>query len=229
MNYLQLAQRLRQECGIAGSGPLTVVGQNNEAKRLVDWTNEAWLEIQGLHDNWNFMRQQFSFETAPNVGDYTVDGGPGVGAGLTDFRYWHRDTLRCYKTADGIADEQWLVEWEYQTFRNTYRYAEQTNGRPVVFAVKPQGSELMFGSIPDDFYTIDGEYQSTPQPLVADTDVPNIPVHLHIIIVYKAMEFYGLFESAGEVLARAQRGYRQYLTMLEREKLPTPYLGDPLA
>jgi hypothetical protein len=229
MNFLQLAQKLRQECGVAGNGPATVVNQSNEAGRLVSYINDAWLEIQGLHDNWNFMREQFSFTTAPNVGDYTVAGGVGVGAGLTDFRYWHRDTLRCYRTADGIADEQWLVEWEYQTFRNTYRYALQTPGRPVVFAVKPKGSELMFGSIPDDVYTIDGEYQRAPAPLVGDSDVPDIPDNLQMVIVYKAMEFYGLFEAASEVLARARTGYKQNMTMLEREKLPTPYLGDPLA
>lgn len=224
MNFLQLAQKLRQECGVAGTGPLSVVNQNNEAKRLVDYINDAWLEIQGLHDTWGFMREPFSFQTAPDVGDYS----PGA-AGLTDFRHWHRETLRCYRTADGVADEQWLVEWEYQTFRNTYRYALQTSGRPVVFAVKPKGNDLMFGSIPDGVYTVDGEYQRTPSLLVTDTDTPDIPAHLHMVIVYRAMEFYGMYESAGEVLARAQRGYRQYLTMLEREELPTPYLGDPLA
>jgi hypothetical protein len=224
MNYLQLAQRLRQECGVAGTGPLSVVGQVNEAKRLVDYVNDAWLEIQGLHDAWGFMREQFSFNTVALTGDYAP-----AAVGVTEFKKWNTETLRAYRAADGVNDEQWLVEWEYQTFRNTYRFAQQTPGRPVVFAVNPRDDALMFGSIPDDIYTVAGEYQRTPRPLTLDTDTPDIPTHLHMIIVYKAMGFYGLFESAGEVIARADRGFRQQMTMLEREELATPYIGNALA
>jgi hypothetical protein len=229
MNYLQLAQKLRQECGIAGNGPISVNDQVNEAKRLVDYINDAWLEIQGLHNNWNFMRSPFSFQAVQGVGDYTPSGGPGVGAGLSDFRYWHTETLRAQRTADGLSDEQWLVEWQYQVFRDTYRFGVQTPGRPVVFAVSPMGKSLLLGSIPDTQYTITGEYQTIPTTLVLETDEPSLPAHLHIIIVYKAMEYYALFESAAEVLARAQAGFSRNMTILEREQLPEIYLGDPLA
>jgi hypothetical protein len=229
MNFLQLVQKLRQECGIAGNGPLTVVDQNKESARLVSYINDAWVEIQGLSDTWSFMRKEFGFETVANVGDYTPDGGPGVGAGLSDFRMWHTDTLRCYETAFGIPDEQFLPEWEYKKFRDTYRYAEQTVGRPVVFAVKTNGSALMLGNIPDKSYTIVGEYQCVPTFLVADTDTPAIAAHLHMVIVYKAMEFYGLFEAAPEVLQRGERGFQRFLTMLMREEQDVPTLGDPLA
>lgn len=229
MNFLQLTQKLRQECGVSGTGPVTVVDQNKEYARLVGYINDAWVEIQGLSDTWSFMREQFSFETVANVGDYTPDGAPGVGAGLANFRMWHTDTFRCYETSFGIPDEQFLPEWEYKKFRDTYRYAEQTTGRPAVFAVKPKGSDVMLGNIPDRSYTIVGEYQRVPTFLVADTDTPDIPVHLHMVIVYKAMEFYGLFEAASEVLARGERGFQRYWTMLSREEQDTPVLGEPLA
>jgi mannitol/fructose-specific phosphotransferase system IIA component len=64
---------------------------------------------------------------------------------------------------------------------------------------------------------------------VADTDVPGIPENLHMVIVYKAMEYYGLFESAGEVLQRARVGFSSLRGQLEREQLPSVYLGNPLA
>jgi hypothetical protein len=226
MNFLQLAQSLRQECGVSGSGPATTVGQSGEARRLVDYVNSAWLEIQGMHDAWFFMRGAFSFQTAAGVGDYTP-----AAAGLTSHRYWFKDTLRTYRTALGIIDEQWLVEWEYQTFRNTYRFGLQTTqqGRPFVFAERPQDNAIMMGSVPDDIYTVVGEYQRRPEKLVADTDVPGIPENLHMVIVYKAMEYYGLFESAGEVLQRARVGFSSLRGQLEREQLPSVYLGNPLA
>lgn len=226
MTFLQLVQALRQECGVSGSGPAAVQSQTGESKRLVDWTNAAWLEIQGLHDNWDFMRKVFSFQTQAAVGDYTP-----TAAGLTDHRYWHTDTLRTYKTSVGIADEQWLVEWEYATFRNTYRFNQQTTqtGRPVVFAVKPMDKALMFGNVPDDIYTAVGEYQAVPSELVADGDTPSIPSHLHRVIVFKAMESYALFESAPEVLTRSQTGYSRLINQLQREQLPQISLGNPLA
>lgn len=224
MNFLELAKKLRQECGVNGVGPASVLEQTGEAKRLVDWINDAWLEIQGLHDNWGFMREDFSFQTNASAGDYSL-----TDIGLTDHRYWHRDTLRVYSTALGVVDEQWLVEWEYAPFRNTYRFGLQTTGRPVVFAVKPKGSELMFGAAPDAVYTVVGEYQRAPTALAANTDTPDIPTHLHMIIVYKAMEYYGLYESAGEVLARGQKQFATLLTQLEREELPEITIGGPWA
>jgi hypothetical protein len=56
-----------------------------------------------------------------------------------------------------------------------------------------------------------------------------MPEHLHQVIVYKAMEYYGLFESAPEVLSRARTGYSALKGQLEREQLPAVYLGNPLA
>lgn len=226
MNFLQLAQSLRQECGVAGTGPTTTAGQVGQAKKLVDWTNQAWLEIQGKHDTWGFMREPFSFEIAQGV-----DSTTPATAGLSDLRYWHRDTFRCYKTALGFEDEQWLVEWEYQTFRNTYRFNQQRTlqGRPMVFAINPNAKALLLGPLPDAAYTIVGEYQTLPASLSGDEDVPSLPTHLHMLIVYKAMEYYGLFESAPEVLSRGQQQYNALMSQLEREQLEVVYLGNPLA
>ncbi len=226
MNFLQLAQRLRQEAGASGNGPAAVTGVTGESKRLVDWINTAWLEIQGLHDTWDFMREQFSFEVPQDTGQISPDA-----AGITDFRYWHRDTFRSQRTAIGIQDEQWLVEWEYQTFRNTYRFnlQRELEGRPVVFAVFPNGKDVMFGPLTDEQYTVIGEYQRKPSSLVAETDEPDLPEHLQMAIIYKALEYYGYFESAGEVVSRAQKQYTAIKAQLEREMLPSIYLGDPLA
>ncbi len=224
MNFLQLAQKLRQECGVAGTGPISVVNQNNEAKRLVDYINDAWVEIQSMRSDWSFMRQDFTFPVTAGVGEYSP-----TAADLTDWKRWHTDTLRIYLTSVGIPDEQWLIEWEYQVFRDTYRYSTQTPGRPVVFAVRKRDKALMMGPVPDTDYTVVGEYQRAPTQLLADTDTPDIPEHLHMVIVYKAMEFYGLFEAATEVLQRGSSGFARYMAMLQEQELPELTLGEPLA
>lgn len=231
MNYLQLVQRLRQECGISGSGPSSVTGQTGMSALLVSWIDSAWVEIQGLHNNWNWMRQPFAFETAANVGDYlpATTTNTLTGELLTDLRFWHKETFRAQRASIGVQDEQWLVEWEYQVFRNTYRFGPQVAGRPVVFAEKPNGKAIMLGQVPDQVYSITGEYQVRATHLVDTGDAPDMPEEYHLMIVYKAMQSYGLYEAAPEVLNRGQVEYQKLLTQIEREQIPDVYLGQPLA
>lgn len=231
MNYLQLVQRLSSEVGASGTGPSSVLGQTGMNLRLVNWINTAWLEIQGLHNTWNWMRQKFQWQTVAGTGDYlpTEITNQLNSSLMTDLRYWYKDTFRCRKASIGIQDEQWLVEWEYYVFRNTYRFNLQTNGRPVVFGENPQGKAIMLGQIPDDVYLITGEYQQKARSMAANADEPNFPEAYHLMIVYKAMEYYGLFEAASEVVARGQKQYQALLTQLEHEQLQEVYLGNPLA
>ena len=231
MNYLQLVQRLRQECAVSGTGPTSVINQAGMAGLLVSWIDAAWMEIQGLHNNWNWMREPFAFQTTAGVGDYAPATTTNtLTSGLmTDLRYWHKETFRAQKPAIGVQDEQWLVEWEYQVFRNTYRFNLQMQGRPVVFAEKPNGKAIMLGSLPDDVYSVTGEYQTKALHLAADADEPAMPDAYHLMIVYKAMQSYGMYEAAPEVLGRGQIEYQKLLTQLEREQLPDVYVGDPLA
>ena len=231
MNLLQLCQRLSSECGVTNTPMTSTAGVTGTNLKLVNWVKSAWLEIQGVHDNWNWMREPFAFNTVAGTGDYvpTDITNTVTGQTFTDLRYWWKDTFRCQKVSIGVQDEQWLVEWEYQVFRNTYRFNLQVNGRPVVFAVRPNAKAIMLGQIPDDVYQISGEYQVLPSDLSADTDVPALPEHLHMVIVYKAMQFYGLYEAAPEVLTRGNTEYSRLMNQLEREQLPEMYLGNPLA
>lgn len=231
MNFLQLVQRLNSEVGASGTGPSAVTGQIGMSQRLVNWTNSAWLEIQGLHNTWNWMRRKFEFETVAGTGDYlpTATTNTLTGNALTDLRYWYKDTFRCQKKSIGVQDEQWLVEWEYYVFRNTYRFNVQVDGRPVVFAENPQGKAIMLGQVPNDVYLITGEYQTKAWSLVNNADEPDLPEAYHMLIVYKAMMSYGLYEAAPEVIQRAQIQYQALLTQLEREQLQEVYLGNPLA
>lgn len=232
MNYLELTKKLRQECGIPGTGPVSVVNQTGEAARLASYIADAWLELQGKYDNWGWMRLPFSFQTVADQGDYApfTTTNDLTGLPMTNLRYWWKETVRSYRTDIGIYDEQWLVEWEYQVFRNTYRYNAQVAGRPVVFAIHPTEKAMMLGQVPNTVYTMVGEFQRLPTAMAADADLPTgLPEHLHQILVYKGMQFYGLYESAPEVLARGERGEAALMAQLTREWLPEISLGNPLA
>ena len=224
MNFLQLAQSLRQECGVAGQGPASTVNQIGEAKRLVDWINAAWLEIQGLFE-WSFAQNDFSFTTTNGQGEYTP-----ANAGISDFRSWKLDTLRVYPTAVGVDGEVELDIADYDSFKSMWRYGRRASGQPITMAVRPRDNALMLGPIPDVVgYTVVGEYNRLPVSLSGDTATPTLPSDLHMVIVYKAMQYYALFESAPEVKARADAGYQAMIGRMERDHLEPLQLAGSLA
>jgi len=100
--FLSIVQLLRQEAGIAGTGPSTVVGQTGEMKRLVDWTAAAWFEIQATHPDWRYKRYSVSFATVAAQATYTP-----AQAGITaaTFSRWVRDSFRVYNTSSGFGSE----------------------------------------------------------------------------------------------------------------------------
>lgn len=222
--FLELCQLTREKCGISGSGPAAVTAQSGEMLRIVNWVQESWLDLQRRRKMWWWMRAEFSFNTIASQQDYTP-----ANAGLSDLSTWHMDTLRAYRAADGVGDEQFLVEWEYQTFRNTYQYGEQINGRPVVVTVRPRDRALLLGSIPDAAYTIRGEYQRAARPFSAGTDTPAIPEEYHMIIVYGAMQKYAYYENAPEVMADGRSNYNILFDQLMENQTDDVTLGDPLA
>jgi hypothetical protein len=222
--FLQLCQLTREKCGISGNGPVSVVNQSGEMLRIINWVQESWIELQGLSTEWGWMREDFSFDTAPAQESY----GP-LSAGLTQFLRWHTDTLRCYRTDVGIPDEQFLVEWDYKVFRDTYQYASQTPSRPVVFAVHPRTKSLILGPIPEAIYTVRGEYQRAPRPFTSGSDIPELPEQYHMLIVYGAMKRYAFYENAPEVAAGADMMYRQMLSQLMVDQIPEVTYGEPLA
>lgn len=224
MNFLALAKSLRQEAGVPGNGPESVIDQTGQLKKLVDWVARSWSDIQGMHDNWTFLRKDFSFPVTAGTSQVT----PAT-ASLSDFKIWHTDTFRIYQTTIGVLDEQFLTEWNYKTFRDTYRYGLQVASRPMNFAINPADSAVMFGPVTDVDMTCIGQYQSMGVTLAADLDTPVIDENLHMVIVWHALKKYARFEAATEALIQANAEYATLIAQMERKYLPEVCFGDPLA
>lgn len=220
MNFLELVQRTRTECRSSGTAPETVVDQTGMNGRFVNWVADAWIDIQSSQEYWKWMRQEFSFNLTLAESDYPPTA-VGVGAGLADFARWYVNTFRLYRTALGVDDEQILVEWDYDNFRDTYRLGpRQPATRPGNFGIRPRDEAILFDAAPDDAYTCVGDYQVKPVKLVADDDEPAVEARFHMLIVYHAMIKYGFDQSAPEVIGRAQAGIAMLQPDFERRYLP---------
>lgn len=230
MNYLQLINRTRVECGVSGASTPLTTAQNltGESARIANWVNSAWVDVQTAKDDWQWMREAVQFNTVTQQQLYTPTQA-GVGS---TFANWKRDSFRCSSVGQNYQDEQLMNYMEWSTFRNLYIYATMrtTYARPVVVTIDPDKS-LGFGSIPDQPYVITGEYYVKPVEFSADTDAPPsvFPDRFHMMIVYRAMMFYGGYESAPEVFQRGENEFKRLMNRLDIDQLPTIVSGPPLA
>lgn len=229
LNYLQLVQRLQTECGVSGAAITTTSGQYGEPQRLCNYINSAWLDIAGLHEDWEFLETDFSFATNAVTPTQFYDSATICGGGL--FGAWRLDSFRLCTAATNFADEQKLGFLDWPTFRDMYQYGSaRTNyTRPALFTVDP-AKRIGLGPIPDlTGYTVLGRYYQTAQDLVNDTDYPSLPVKYQLMIVYRAMVMYGLYEAASEVLNRGQSEYARFLSRLQIDQMPAITFGAALA
>lgn len=199
MNFVDLVEDLRVECGVSGSPLVTVQNLNGELARLRKWIVDAWNMIQMKHQDWKFFRADFSFVTQPNKQAYTP-----TDAGVSNLDIWRQDSVWLYQNAQGVGNQMPIGWMEWEHFRRMYMLGIQSTQRPIAFTVRPEDKALLLGGTPDDAYTVSGEYWRDIQTLSLDTDVPLMPVKFHKLIVLEAMKKYAGFEAAAEVMGRAK-------------------------
>ena len=251
MNLLQLVNRTLSEAG--SSQPALTTAQNpaaGEVTRFVNWVIDAWNEIQTKQIEWNWIRPWIQFNTVYQQQQYSLAylnanstlqfawNTGASGATLTSvnatIKQQVRKSFRSWDALIGLTNEQIVNFMDWDEFRNVYVYATQrTNySRPVIGTIAPDKS-IWFGPIPDlgtgSGYTISLEVWLNPQVLANDTDIPLMPIDYHMLIVWKALEYYSLFESAPEVLQRSERGWNALYGKLMQDQLPVIYCGAPLA
>lgn len=223
MNLLQLCNRLIAEAGISAQPMTTTANQTGELARVVNWIQQAWLDIQSAHTTWRWMRKTATIATvAGQSGGYVAPDG--------DVSVWTLDTARNYVTASGDITEIFMNFVEYDEFRNSYLYGalRYAQSRPLVFTINPDNT-LSFGPVPNGDHTVTTDYYKKPIEMADDDAEPDMPATYHIGVMWRALMFYGGYEAAGEAYSRGQNEYSIILSKLEATQLPMIQMGGPLA
>lgn len=220
MNFLQLVQRTCLECSSTISSPTTVTGQTGMKARFVNWVAEAWKNIQESQEDWLFLRKEFEFSVTSAASEYPPYASSGSHANLSDWKKWYRDSLRLYLTASGVADEQFLMFHDYESFRDLYRFGARLSQRPMVFSLRPRDHAIMFDYTPDATYTCVGDYYRQAVVLAADGDTPEVDSQYHMLIVGHATVAFGIDRSAPEMIAKGQKIINDLSPGFERKYLP---------
>lgn len=229
MNLLQLTQRAALECGVSGS-IVTTGGLTGQWARMLGWVQQAWIEIQSKHDDWEWMRSSnlagggVSYVPAAGVPVTSLGTGAGkIGLDPALFGKWVKGSFRTYVTATGTNSETFLDnDLTYDEWRDAYMYGAMrtVQTRPVAIAVGP-AKQLCVGPPSNGLYTVTGDYYTAPTAMSADTDLPTgLPSGYDMVIVYQAMLYYAGYESAPEVLDRGTVGYSKLMNEMEAKWLP---------
>lgn len=225
--FLQLCQRLRQEAGLSGTGPSTTVGQVGDMKRVVDWIEDAYLDIQNDHTTWRFLRNTFSFSTTASDQDYTPTQAGIASPGLKN---WVKEDIKIYLTSAGVSNETELeyVPWDF--FKANYMFGSHRTqeGYPSIVTVDPSDT-LFLWQLPNAIYTVSGEYYANADEFADEGAYPIFDEDFHMVIVWRALMYYGAWAAADEKYAHGNNEHRKLFRSLELKELEEPTFGEPLA
>ncbi len=226
MNFLALVNRLKRKCVVPGAKLTSLTGQPEEINRLIDFINEAWMDLQVSREDWIWMRSSASCETIAGKATYS----PAGDFGLTDFANWQKESFRNYVTSAGVVSEIHMEPIRYEQWRNTYQFGatREVQTRPIEFTVTPTLS-IGCGPTPSGEYTITGDYFRMPSELVLPDDTPGMPPQYHMMLVYRAMMYYGATEAATEVYQEGAIEYKRFISLLGLNQLDAFETGGALA
>lgn len=236
--FLQLVNSLASEAGVTGaaSSVSSVTGQTGQALRLVNWVKQAHTEIQNRHQNWRWMRSKWTVPTVIGTASYAYGActDSRLSATISRFKRWipfddsGATNIKRYLTSGGVAGEGWMTFLPWSYFQAIYGLGVQNNGPIIHVTIDPQ-NKIVVGPAPDAVYTVSGEYQMSALVFSVNGDTPEFPSDFHDLVLYRAMEKYGLYYAAGEVLQRGQLEGSRLMRQLEADQLPQINLGAPLA
>lgn len=171
------------------------------------------------------MRKSCSFTTTAGKAIYT-----SAEIGLTDFGNWSRDTWRNYLTTTGTNSEIHMTYQDYESWRDVFQFGatRTTQTQPNIVTITP-AKAIGLGPVPNGLYTVTGDYYSVPAELVQDTDTPALPAQFHMLIVYKAMMYYGVSEAAPEVYQEGEAEFNRMMIRLQLNQMPDIGAPAPLA
>jgi len=198
MTFLELCKTVREEIGLSGTGPSTVVGQTGQMAQLVGFVKTADYMIKGLYEDWKFLWDEFSTTTVASQDTY---------ASPVHLSSWDVESFYLNWGADGASK---LLVNSYKDDRLVS--AERSTGKPTHITLLPDGS-LKLNPVPDGAYTLTAVYYKVPVMLSTNTDVSEIPAKFHRIIISRAKMLYAESE---EIYQQMQANAIEYNLLLSR-------------
>lgn len=194
LTRLVLTQRLGRWSGTKAPSEITSTTSpdDDHVADLVAFVDQAWEDIQTAQgDRWLWMRER-SIDTvalSASTATLALSAIDSTCRAVIPFyaadTYPERYVLLKHPTSEAIHKCSYVP---YDDWRGWYDRGTRTEGRPVRYTVRPDGT-LEFDPTPDVAYTINCDWVHEPVVFSADANTPDMPNHFHMLIVWWAMVY----------------------------------------
>lgn len=209
---LSLSQDLHRETGAAGVAPSSVASPTGEWARLINYIINADLEIQEMYEDWKFLRTEYS--NAMSAGVNTLAAPTGV-------KFWDPKTFQIIEYGGAATDRYPIEVFEYDDIKSEV-LDETTQEVPWRVIIMPDLS-LKLELVPDAAHTLYADYYVHPTAMSGNTSESAIPDAYRLVILGRALQMYGEFEGASEIIAKGTRFLDLWFPRLENNQLPNKH------
>ena len=215
VTFLQMCQQVRQETGLQGVGPVSVVAAIGEEKKIVDWVRAAWEEVQRLRSDWTFMQADFSMTTEAGIMRYPLVAT----SGLDHLSKIYTDMVTARAVNDSRSAEATIHYIDYPGWRRQYDVGIVAQGPVAGFSVAPGGDLLVFPK-PDGGYVLRGCGRLRVQHLADNNDVIRLDDEYVDVVKWRAVMMFAGFEEAAAIYQHAEINYNNIMRRMQIELLP---------
>lgn len=232
MTFLEICQRLRRDARVSGNGPTTVQNQSGQLLKIVQYAQEAYLDIMLKHSNWLFTWSRLQLTTAQGQGDY-VDADLVDLEGLSTVNRRNIDALSWlfYKQSDGVSTQNNLPFTEYNDWRTQYGagWDGADQGPPATVTIMPN-RKIRVTPVPNaDTHILKAEYyRRSVTPTQNDSEIL-IPDDFQKLIVDRGLMLWGEHEDDPTAFQTGKERWGKLYPQLSREYLPPMQGAPPLA
>lgn len=216
MNFLEIAQRTRQEAGYAGSGPTSVEGQIGVLAKIISWVQMAYLDVQQENPAWRFRWATRTAALTAGLRHYH----PAVSWGIKV-----RSLIGCpiyvFRFSDDLQ-RYWLAGIPWHEFRVLPPTLGM--GIPTYWSEAPDGALHVY-PLPMDGLGIVIEYQKSSEKLAGNLDIPAIPEEYHNAIMWRAVMYAAAHDENPSLAQSAASNYRAIINRMSLTELGR--MSDP--
>jgi len=200
---------------------------------VVRWTTEAYNKIQTMHENWNFLHNQFTFELQAGLSTYNpsliVGSNNGVGVRTPTKDTFIIQQTNTNKEKTRLRYVPWSV-WQIDEKRLNVDEVRQ----PTMYTEDPSGvyhfypsEQAQINPLDNINHTITFQGYARPHVMTVNNDIPAIPEQYQELIKMEALIRYAEFYNSPEVYKSAALMFQEGIKKMEYSELPRENLRTP--
>lgn len=208
----------------------TVTPDDDQVADMVEYIDQAWLDIQLSQSNWAWMINRSVDAVALSADNRvltmaTIDATARAVVPFIDRDFSPERYLLLKHPTTATVHRAVFVD--YEVFRGYLDRGSRPTQRATRYTIRKNG-DLEFDPIPDVAYTLNCDWIHVPVEMATDSATPDMPNHFHRLVVWWAL-MHNMDVDLSKRYKTAERQYKRMLNRLNIEQLPASSHSDYLS